>query len=85
MGTQPAELLQVGNEREAVQEINSLGELDRGKLREHFEQRFSAKRMAAEYVTHYERWVSAKAKFLKQAVPGSQCTHVAQPKGSQRG
>jgi glycosyltransferase involved in cell wall biosynthesis len=51
----------VDNEREAVQAINSLGELDRGKIREHFEQRFSAKRMAAEYVTHYERLVSAKA------------------------
>jgi glycosyltransferase involved in cell wall biosynthesis len=44
----------VEGESEAIQAIKRLGELDRRKVRSRFEERFTAKRMAIEYVTHYE-------------------------------
>jgi glycosyltransferase involved in cell wall biosynthesis len=44
----------VDTEDEAVQAIRRLRELDRRKVRAHFEQRFTAQRMAREYVSHYE-------------------------------
>jgi len=50
----------VGNEDEAVHAVGRLAELDRGAVRARFEQRFSARRMAHEYVRHYEAVVKAK-------------------------
>src|SRR5205814_1380228 len=44
----------VDNEAEAVEAIARLGELDRRKVRARFEQRFTAERMANEYVRHYQ-------------------------------
>ncbi len=44
----------VNDEREAIEAVGRLGELDRGRVRARFEQRFSAARMAREYVRHYE-------------------------------
>jgi glycosyltransferase involved in cell wall biosynthesis len=44
----------VDTEAEAIQAIKRVGELDRRKVRSRFEERFTAKRMALEYVTHYE-------------------------------
>jgi len=44
----------VSSEDEAVKAIGRLGELDRYRVRAHFEKRFSAKRMAEEYVRHYQ-------------------------------
>jgi glycosyltransferase involved in cell wall biosynthesis len=47
----------VDGEAEAVQAIKRLGELDRRQIRARFEQRFTAKRMAEDYLRHHERLV----------------------------
>jgi glycosyltransferase involved in cell wall biosynthesis len=44
----------VENEEEAVAAIKRIGELDRRRVRAAFEQRFTAKRMAQDYIRHYE-------------------------------
>jgi glycosyltransferase involved in cell wall biosynthesis len=44
----------VDEETEAIHAVGRLEELDRRKVRACFEQRFTANRMAAEYVRHYE-------------------------------
>jgi hypothetical protein len=44
----------VEGEGQAVQAIRRVGELNRRKLRAIFEHRFTAKRMAQEYVRQYE-------------------------------
>jgi glycosyltransferase involved in cell wall biosynthesis len=44
----------VEDEKEAIAAIGRLGELDRRRVRERFEQRFTARRMATEYLRHYE-------------------------------
>jgi len=44
----------VDSEAEAVQAIARLGELDRRRVRSHFEQRFTARRMAEEYLALYK-------------------------------
>jgi glycosyltransferase involved in cell wall biosynthesis len=51
----------VDDEDEAVQAINRLGELDRREVRARFEQRFSAERMAQDYVGHYKTVAEAEA------------------------
>jgi len=43
----------VDDEEQAVQAVKRLGELDRRCVRERFEERFTAERMAADYVSHY--------------------------------
>ena len=43
----------VDNEEEAVAAIERIGELDRRRVRARFEQRFTARRMAEDYVRHY--------------------------------
>jgi glycosyltransferase involved in cell wall biosynthesis len=50
----------VDGEAEAVRAIGHLGELDRARVRAHFEQRFTAKRMAEDYVRHYEALLTSK-------------------------
>lgn len=45
----------VGSEGEAVAAIDRLAEIDRADCRRHFEQRFSARRMAGDYVAVYEQ------------------------------
>jgi hypothetical protein len=55
-------------EAQAVQAIRRLGELDRRQIRAHFEQRFTAKRMAEEYLRHYERLMGAEAKSLGRSL-----------------
>jgi glycosyltransferase involved in cell wall biosynthesis len=44
----------VGNEDEAVRAIGRLGELDRNRIRENFEKRFTARRMAEDYLHYYK-------------------------------
>jgi glycosyltransferase involved in cell wall biosynthesis len=51
----------VPGEAEAIQAIGRLSELKRRLVREHFEKRFSARRMAQEYLRHYEALVQSKA------------------------
>ena len=43
----------VSDEEEAIQAIGRLGELDRRRIRAQFEKRFTARRMAQEYLNHY--------------------------------
>jgi glycosyltransferase involved in cell wall biosynthesis len=45
----------VGNEAAAVQVVQRLGELDRRLVRRQFDRRFTARRMAADYVSLYQR------------------------------
>ena len=45
----------VDEEAEAVEAVRQLGELDRHQVRSGFEQRFTAKQMAQQYLQHYER------------------------------
>src|SRR5689334_23023291 len=51
----------VEGEEQAVRAIERVGELDRRKVRERFEQRFSATRMAQGYLRHYGELVNGKA------------------------
>jgi glycosyltransferase involved in cell wall biosynthesis len=48
----------VDDEEQAVQAVRRLGELDRRRVRERFEERFTAGRMAADYVSHYQSVVN---------------------------
>ena len=48
----------VEDEDGAIAAIGRLGELDRGAIRARFEERFSAKRMAQDYVRSYEMLVT---------------------------
>jgi glycosyltransferase involved in cell wall biosynthesis len=50
----------VDDEAEAIDAIKRLGELDRRKVRAQFEDRFTAKRMALEYLRHYEILLATK-------------------------
>jgi glycogen synthase len=45
----------VESEEEAVDAVNQLARLDRRKVRECFEERFSARRMARAYESHYRQ------------------------------
>jgi glycosyltransferase involved in cell wall biosynthesis len=49
----------VETEEEAVRAVRRLGDLDRRQVRARFEQRFTAERMAQEYVGHYHALVRA--------------------------
>jgi glycosyltransferase involved in cell wall biosynthesis len=44
----------VDNEEQAIAAIHRIGELDRRQVRAVFEQRFTARRMAEDYMRHYE-------------------------------
>ena len=59
----------VDGEEEAIQAIGRLRELDRRKVRAQFDKRFTAKRMAKEYVQHYESIVGATSRSAVQSVP----------------
>jgi len=50
----------VSGEAEAIQAVGRLGELDRRQVRKHFEKRFTARRMAEEYLRHYKMLASTK-------------------------
>jgi glycosyltransferase involved in cell wall biosynthesis len=51
----------VDGEEQAVRAIKRVCELDRRKVRERFEQRFSATRMADDYLRHYQSLATARA------------------------
>jgi glycosyltransferase involved in cell wall biosynthesis len=61
----------VEGEEQALEAIRRLGELDRRKIRARFEQRFTAKRMAEDYLQHYEKLVKAKPQMLKSELASS--------------
>jgi len=56
----------VENEVDAIRAIQRLAELDRRRVRARFEERFTSRRMAQEYVSCYEALVRAKPKLLQQ-------------------
>jgi glycosyltransferase involved in cell wall biosynthesis len=47
----------VDDENEAIAAVARIGELDRRRIRDTFERRFTARRMAEDYVAHYERLI----------------------------
>jgi glycosyltransferase involved in cell wall biosynthesis len=63
----------VDGEEEALQALKRLGEIDRRRVRARFEQRFTAERMAQEYVCHYrsvmEDRSTMEAEFPASAAP----------------
>jgi glycosyltransferase involved in cell wall biosynthesis len=56
----------VADEAEAVEAIGRLSELDRSQVRGHFEKRFTARRMAQEYLRHYAALARDRA---NEAIP----------------
>ena len=58
----------VDDEAQAVEAVGRLGQLDRRRIRAHFEQRFTAKRMAEDYLGHYEGLVGTGAKSLSRSL-----------------
>src|SRR5829696_2880046 len=50
----------VDGEDEAAKAVQLLDQLDRSQVRARFDQRFTARRMAEQYVRHYERLLSRK-------------------------
>jgi glycosyltransferase involved in cell wall biosynthesis len=55
----------VDNEAAAIQAIKRLPELDRRRVREAFERRFTARRMAEDYVHHYKLLASGGPAILR--------------------
>jgi glycosyltransferase involved in cell wall biosynthesis len=55
----------ISGEAEAIQAIGKLSELDRRQVRRHFEKRFTAKRMAEEYLRHYEALIQPNARKVQ--------------------
>lgn len=56
----------VKDEKEAVTAVKRLPELSRRKVRERFEERFSAQRMTSDYLKLYERLTSASTMAIAQ-------------------
>ena len=52
----------VDNEDEAVAAIERIGELDRQRVRARFEERFTARRMAEDYLRHYEKLLQSETR-----------------------
>jgi glycosyltransferase involved in cell wall biosynthesis len=57
----------VDNEEEALQAIANIGKLDRRRVRAEFECRFTAHRMASEYIKHYMALIGERAHHAKTA------------------
>ncbi|WP_159998855.1 glycosyltransferase family 4 protein [Roseomonas sp. 18066] len=60
----------IDNEDEAVAAVARIPELDRAKVRARFEQRFTSRRMAEDYVSLYEQLIAEKKKPHLRAVSG---------------
>jgi glycosyltransferase involved in cell wall biosynthesis len=58
----------VDSVEEAIAAVGRLGELDRATVRRQFEKRFTARRMAEDYVRVYERLINARRKPMLRAV-----------------
>ena len=55
----------VEDEISAVSDVGRLAELDRKAIRKHFEERFTARRMALDYVRTYQGMIDAVAPRMK--------------------
>jgi glycosyltransferase involved in cell wall biosynthesis len=69
----------VNDEAEAVTAIGRLGELDRQRIRATFEQRFTARRMAQDYLRYYERLLQDET---RQALKSVRMLNGAQPEST---
>jgi glycosyltransferase involved in cell wall biosynthesis len=58
----------VDDEAQAVEAVGRLGQLDRRRIRARFEQRFTATRMAEDYVRHYVMLVGTGPKSLSRSL-----------------
>jgi glycosyltransferase involved in cell wall biosynthesis len=58
----------VNDEIEAVAAIRRLGELDRRRIRATFDQRFTARRMAQDYLQHYEKLLQEETRRALKSV-----------------
>jgi glycosyltransferase involved in cell wall biosynthesis len=61
----------VSREAEAIEAVRRLGELDRRRVRRHFEKRFTARRMAEEYLRHYKTLACSKGEPARDLAPTS--------------
>jgi len=57
----------VDGEAEAIEAMGRLGELDRRTVRAQFEKRFTARRMAKEYLQHYQTLDQARPQLLPRS------------------
>jgi len=57
----------VDDEQEGLQAIKRLPELDRSRVRTEFERRFTARRMAEDYVRHYRLLLASSWKSAGRA------------------
>jgi glycosyltransferase involved in cell wall biosynthesis len=57
----------VSGEDEAVEAIGRLGEIDRRRVRAHFEKRFTSRRMAENYLDHYEALATMRMPLAEAA------------------
>jgi glycosyltransferase involved in cell wall biosynthesis len=55
----------VTDEAAAIAAVDRLGELDRGQVRQQFERRFTARRMAEDYLDLYEELCMETAPLLR--------------------
>ena len=62
----------VDDEEQAVQAVKRLGELDRRRVRDRFEERFTAGRMATDYVSHYQSVVNGGSEYRRRALPAGE-------------
>lgn len=58
--------------REAAEAVKRVGELDRDRCRERFEERFTARRMAEDYVAVYEQLIGLRPPLLLAKTAGVQ-------------
>ncbi|PHK94559.1 glycosyl transferase [Pseudoroseomonas rhizosphaerae] len=58
----------IENEDEAVAAVPRIAELDRARIRRRFEERFTARRMAEDYVSVYQQLIEAAKKLRLRAV-----------------
>lgn len=72
----------VDSVEEAVQAVSRLGELDRGRIRSVFEQRFSVERMTSDYLALYERLLEREERPLKWASSGGPALLVPPASGA---
>ena len=57
---------------QAVRAISRLPQLDRRRIRAEFERRFTSRRMAEDYVRHYQMLAARSANQAARAVAGAQ-------------
>ena len=68
----------VADEDEAVAAVESAARLPRARIREHFERRFTAQRMATDYVALYEQLAAGAAASRRAPAHGARGTSAAE-------